>query len=175
MAKLKLLTRSMLLVALFGGVVGPLYPGSASAQTVVRRTYRYVSGYSPGRAAYYRAHEQRYRALEQRIRLQIMREQWQEEARQRRQERFEARRAAQRASDAAAHERTRQRTAAFRERDDANQRAERAERHLATAARFEHNGNDRAAMAMYGLAARTAPDSTASAEASNALDRLRFE
>ncbi len=118
MAELKLLIRSLLLVALFGGVAGSLYPGSASGQTIVRRTYRYVSSYrprySPERTAFYRAHEQRNRALEQRIRLQIMREQWQEEARQRRQERFDARRAAQRASRAAARERFRAKTEAFR-------------------------------------------------------------
>lgn len=180
MAAMKLLIRSMLLVTLFGGVVGSAYPRSASAQTVVRRTVvrRYVYGggsslsraprYSPERTAF-------YRAAEQMIRLRIQCEHQQQQERQRREEWARERREQKNASREAARERLRAKTEIFHERDDIKQRAKRAQGYLATAARYEHYGHHDAAIAMYQLAARLAPKAPASAEASRALDRLRIE
>ncbi len=178
MAKTNLLIRSMLLVTLFGGFVGLAYPRNASAQTVIRRTVvrRYVS--SGGSSASYDPRyapeiEAYYRAKEQMIRLQILREEHQEQERQRRQERYEALRAERRAANEARRQRLSERTEAFRARDDINQRTERAQHHLATGVRFEAHGDYDAAIAMYRLVIRSVPNTTASAEASRALDRLQ--
>jgi len=178
MARKKMLIRPMLLVTLFGSIVGLAYPQNASGQTVIRRTVvrRYVSSggcsasYDPRYAPEIEAY---YRAKEQWIRLQILREERWEQERQRRLERYEAVRAEQRAARAARRDRISERAETFRARDDINQQTERAQNHLATGVRFEASGDYDAAMAMYRLVIRSVPNTTAATEASRALDRLQ--
>lgn len=161
--------RSVPITASVGGICP--YCGAYWGSESRCPNYYYRPRNSLERMAFYQA-----MVRQQMIAQQILREQQAREDRERRRQRREERCQTQRAEQSAAQEELREelleRTEAFRQNDDPDQRVE---RYLTTATRFEDRGDLRAAIAQYRLVVRTAPNSAAAVDASRALDRLGTE
>ena len=199
MAGQKQLVRWVMLAAVIGGCAGLVSPALAQAQAVVAKQCDHCKRIVPITAqvgqncpycgVYWGAEQKEYVPggdagypssgyTPQPAPPAEWRSPWQLERERRRQmvrDLCEKQRQKDLAAQEKVYEWNREKTELAHEHENAAVRAERAERYVATADRYEKEGRLKQAAAMYRLAAGSAPDTAAAAKASEALTRLAAE